>query len=87
MNYKIEFTKNAAKDYQIIKKSPYAGKVKKLLLIIEENPYELPYEELTNNLKGIYSRRINKQHRLTYEINEITKTIKIRSMWTHYENL
>lgn len=87
MSYKLTFTKNALKDYEIVKKSPYNKKVKQLLETLKEYPFKLPYEELENNLKGLYSRRINKQHRLVYEINTETHTIKIRSMWTHYENL
>lgn len=87
MSYKITLTKNAEKDYQIVKRSPYAKKVKELLTIIEQTPFEPPFEALSGNMDGLYSRRINLQHRLVYEINETTQTIKIRSMWTHYENI
>lgn len=84
MSYKIEFTKNGLKDYKLIQKSQYSHIAKKLLLILETDPYVPPYEPLIGNYKGLYSRRINIQHRLVYEINENTKTVKIRSMWTHY---
>ena len=85
MSYKIVFTKNAVKDYELVKKSPYAQKVKKLLLIIEQDPFKPPYEPLVGNMQGLYSRRINKEHRLVYEVNKETHEIKIRAMWTHYE--
>lgn len=87
MNYKIEWTKQGLKDYELIKKSPYYKKVKKLLSIIEVNPVEKPVEELQGNFKGLLSKRINDQHRLVYEVFEETKTIRIRSAWTHYENM
>ena len=87
MNYKIEFTKNALKDYVLVKKSPYNKKVKKLLVIIEQDPFKPPYEQLSGNMKGLYSRRINQEHRLVYEVNKENFFVKIRAMWTHYENV
>lgn len=58
-----------------------------LLKIISQNPYTFPpsFEILTGNLKGFISRRINKQHRLVYEVIEEEKIIKVLRMWTHYE--
>lgn len=87
MNYSIEFTRNALKDYELVKKSPYSKKVKKLLFILESDPFKPPLEALTGNMQGLYSRRITKEHRLVYEVNKEKQTIKIRSMWTHYENV
>ena len=57
--------------------------------IIKENPYQnpLPYEKLTGDLKDYYSRRINIQHRLVYQVIEKEKTVWILSMWTHYESI
>ena len=88
MNYKIELHKQAQKDYEKVRKNPNISKVvKKLFTILEENPLSLPYEKLTGNLAGVYSKRINKQHRLVYIIIEDRKLVRILSMWTHYENL
>lgn len=86
MSYKIVFTKQAKKDYELVKKSTLHKKVKKLLYIIEITPKEKPFEELQGNFKGLISRRINDQHRLVYEIFEETNTIEVRSMWLHYDN-
>ena len=61
--------------------------MKKLLDVIAENPFKTPprYEKLVGDLAGYYSRRINIQHRLVYEVYEEQKTVKVLSMWTHYE--
>ena len=60
---------------------------KKLVKIIKQTPYQTPphYEKVTGDLTGFYSRRINIQHRLVYQILENEKIIKIISMWSHYE--
>lgn len=64
-------------------------KAKKLIDIIKENPYQNPppYEKLTGDLKDYYSRRINIQHRLIYQVIEKEKTVRILSMWTYYESI
>lgn len=64
-------------------------KAKKLIDIIKENSYQNPppYEKLTGDLKDYYSRRINIQHRLVYQVIEKEKTVRILSMWTHYESI
>lgn len=87
VNYKIVYTKYAKKDSVKIKKSNLKDKVIKLIKILEENPYKNPppYEKLVGDLIGSYSRRINIQHRLVYEVVEEEKTVKILRMWTHYE--
>ena len=87
MSYNIELTRNGLKDYELVKKSPYNKKVKKLLSIIENDPFKPPVEALTGNMQGLYSRRITKEHRLVYEVNKEKQIVKIRSMWTHYENI
>lgn len=87
-NYKIMITKSAQKDKEKIKQYPALKKnVSNLLELIAENPYKnpLPYERLVGNLKQCYSRRINSQHRLVYMVYEEEKTVKIISMWSHYE--
>lgn len=87
MSYEIVYTKKAAKDIPKLKSSGLSQKAKRLIEIIRENPFQNPppYETLVGDLKGAYSRRINIQHRLVYEVVEKEKTIKILSMWTHYE--
>lgn len=87
LEYKIVFTKQAARDAKKLELCGLDKKVKSLLNIIVKNPYQNPpkYEKLVGDLKGLYSRRINIQHRLVYEILEEQKTIKILRMWTHYE--
>lgn len=87
--YSIVYTKTALKDVPKIKAAGLGGKVKALLDVIRENPYQAPpnYEKLVGDLKGLYSRRINVQHRLVYQVYEEEKTIKVISLWSHYERL
>ena len=84
--YAIVYTTQAAKDIKKIKKANLASKAKSLIELIRENPYQNPpsYEKLCGNLQGAYSRRINVQHRLVYEVIESKKTIKIISLYNHY---
>jgi toxin YoeB len=85
--WKVVFTKRALKDSEKISRSGLKTKTKTLLRILEENPFQNPpsYEKLVGDLSGAYSRRINAQHRLVYQIYEELKTVKILRMWTHYE--
>ena len=94
--YLIKYDRQAAKDIKNLKSAKLYVKAKSLIEILRKNPLEPPYEELVGNLSGLYSRRINIQHRLVYEIfnEEITVdnvkyegTIKIIRMWTHYEKV
>jgi Txe/YoeB family toxin of toxin-antitoxin system len=89
VKYKLVLAKQAEKDLRLIKSSPYSQKAKDLLALIETNPYQTPpsFERLQGDLLGAISRRINIQHRLVYQVLEESKTIKILSMWSHYENL
>jgi Txe/YoeB family toxin of toxin-antitoxin system len=83
----IVFTKQAVKDFEKVKSYPVLlKKVRALLELIEINPFLMPpsYEKLIN-VSNTYSRRINVQHRLVYQVYEKEKTIKIIRMWTHYE--
>lgn len=83
----IVFTKQAIKDFEKIKTIPsLLKKVRSLLTLIEENPFSTPpsYEKLIG-LDSVYSRRINVQHRLVYQVYEDNNTVKIIRMWTHYE--
>ena len=85
--YKIVYTKAAAKDVPWLKAAHLDAKAKALIDVIRCNPYQTPpsYEKLVGDLQGLYSRRINLQHRLVYEVIEEVKIIKIVSLWTHYE--
>jgi len=85
--YQLLFSPQAQKDAKKIATSGLKSKVKKLLDMIKLEPLKYPpkYEYLSGNLEGKISRRINKQHRLVYEVFEDEKVIKIYRMWTHYE--
>lgn len=94
--YKIVFTNQALKDLEKLKQAGLSAKAKKLVEIIKDNPYQTPpgYEKLVGNLDGLYSRRINIQHRLVYQIyrepfvsgdTAYEGTIKVIRMWTHYD--
>lgn len=85
--YSIVYTKKAANDIANLKAAKLDKKAKALIDLIRENPYQTPpqYEKLQGNLLGAYSRRINIKHRLVYEVIEEQQTVKIISMWTHYE--
>lgn len=85
--YEIFFTKQAQKDKKLLKQAGLDKRTRKLLNVIAENPFKNPprYEKLVGDLAGYYSRRINIQHRLVYEVYEEQKTVKVLSMWTHYE--
>lgn len=87
VTYKIVYTKKAIKDIKNLKSAGIDKKAKMLVELIKQNPYQTPpyYEKLQGELKGAYSRRINIQHRLVYEVFEKEKIIKIISLWSHYE--
>ena len=85
--YKIVYTKTAVKDISKLKAAHLASKAKALIDVIRETPYQAPpsYEKLVGDLQGLYSRRINIQRRLVYEVLGEEHTVKIVSLWTHYE--
>jgi toxin YoeB len=85
--WKIVFTKQAQKDAKKIAEAGLCPKVEALLNILRENPYKTPppYKKLVGDLAGAYSRRINIQHRLVYQVLDEQKIVKILRMWTHYE--
>lgn len=87
--YKIEYHKRALKDIQKLKQINLVKKAKQLIDLIKENPFQNPppYEKLVRDLDGLYSRRINIQHRLVYEVIEDKKIVRILSLWSHYENI
>ena len=87
MNWELRYTKQAQKDAKKLSASGLKTKAQKILDIVKENPYQNPppYEKLVGDLNGAYSRRINIQHRLVYEVLENEHIIKILRLWTHYE--
>lgn len=87
MSYRILYSKAAQKDAKKLTAAGLSDKAKALIEILKENPYQNPppYEKLVGNLAGAYSRRINIQHRLVYEVREEDKTVRALRIWTHYE--
>ncbi len=87
MTWKIVYTRQAQKDAKKIASSGLKNKASSLLEILKTNPFQTPppYEKLIGDLSGAYSRRINIQHRLVYEVVSEKHTVKILRMWTHYE--
>lgn len=87
MKWQLLFTKQAQKDAKKISHAGLKPQAQRILDILKENPYQSPppYEKLVGDLSGAYSRRINIQHRIVYQILEDTHVIKIIRMWTHYE--
>jgi Txe/YoeB family toxin of toxin-antitoxin system len=85
--YRIVYTKTAIKDIPRLKAAHLDSKAKALIDVIRENPFQTPpsYEKLVGGLQVLYSRRINFQHRLVYQVLEEEKVVKIVSLWTHYE--
>ena len=85
--YKLVFSKQAAKDAEKLAKTGLKAKAWFLLTILQENPFKTPppFEKLKGNLTGFFSRRINIQHRLIYEVFEDRKIVRVLRMWTHYE--
>jgi Txe/YoeB family toxin of toxin-antitoxin system len=81
------YTKQAQKDAIKLSASGLKSKAQELLKVIKENPYQNPpsYEKLVGDLTGAYSRRINIQHRLVYQVYEKEHIIKVIRLWTHYE--
>ena len=87
MNWRLVFTKQAQRDAKKIAQSGLKPQASKLLEMLQNNPYQNlpPYEKLVGDLTGAFSRRINIQHRLIYQILDDVKTVKIIRVWTRYE--
>lgn len=87
MSWKIVYTKQAKKDAQKIKRAGLKSQVEELLTILRQNPFQSPpsYKKLVGDLLGAYSRRINIQHRIIYQVIKNQKLVKVIRMWTHYE--
>ncbi len=86
VEYKILYSKFAIKDAKKLSSANLSLKAKKLIEILKKDPYQNPppYEKLVGNLKGAYSRRINIQHRIVYQVRESDKIVRILRMWSHY---
>jgi toxin YoeB len=87
MRWRLVYTKEANKDAKKIKAVNLQKKTEELLALLAEDPLATPprFEKLVGNLNGAYSRRINIQHRLVYQVLETERTVKILRMWSHYE--
>jgi len=83
--WKLVYTVQAKKDAKKLKKHSLKLKAQDVLEVLSRNPFELPYEKLVGDLKGAYSRRINVQHRIVYQVLKKEKIVKVIRMWTHYE--
>ena len=86
VEYKVLYNKFALKDAKKLSSVNLDIKAKKLIEIIKKNPFQNPppYEKLVGKLNGAYSRRINIQHRLVYEVKEKEKVVRVIRMWSHY---
>ena len=89
VKYRIKFTKQATKDKKLLKSAKLEKKAQKLINILEENPFQNPppYEKLVGHFTGLFSRRINFQHRLVYEVDQVNKIVYIYRMWSHYDKV
>ena len=87
MTWHVVFTKQAQKDAKKLSSAGLRPKAEELIALLKENPYQTPpfFEKLVGDLSGLYSRRINIQHRLVYQIFDDERTVKVLRMWTHYE--
>ena len=87
VNWRVVYTKRAQKDAKKLSSAGLRQKAQELLGVLQLNPYQTPppYEKLVGDLKGAYSRRINIQHRLVYQVLEDKMVVKVLSMWSHYE--
>lgn len=87
MKWRLVFTKQAQKDAKKLSSAGLRPKAEALIEVLAKNPFQNPppYEKLVGDLAGAYSRRINIQHRLVYQVLPDIKTVKVIRLWTHYE--
>nr|WP_289134705.1 Txe/YoeB family addiction module toxin [uncultured Halomonas sp.] len=87
MTWKLVYTKQAQKDAKKLASSGLKPKAQELLALIAEDPYHKPppFEKLIGDLAGAYSRRINIQHRLVYQVLEDEQVVKVLRLWSHYD--
>jgi Txe/YoeB family toxin of toxin-antitoxin system len=87
VNWKVVYTKQAQKDAKKLTQSNLKPKALELISLLQKDPFQNPpqFEKLVGDLLGAYSRRINIQHRLVYQVLEQERIVKVLRMWTHYE--
>ena len=87
MTWRVVFTKHVQKDAKKIARSNLKKRTQELLSLLEQDPLQNPpqFEKLVGDLEGAYSRRINIQHRLVYQVLIEERIVKVLRMWTHYE--
>ena len=87
-SWSVQFHRQAVRDLELCKRAGLGEKVKAMVQLVANNPWENPppYEKLVGNLVGLYSRRINRQHRMVYSVDEERGIVRILALWTHYEH-
>ena len=87
MNWQLVYTKQAHKDAQKLAAAGLKDKAKALLAVVQDNPFQTPppYEKLIGDLAGAYTRRINIQHRLVYQVLQDEQVVKVLRLWSHYD--
>ncbi len=87
MKWTLHYSKRAEKDAYLVKRAKLEKQAARVLAILEKNPFQNPppYEKLTGELRGFYSRRINIKHRIIYDVLEEERIVLILRMWSHYE--
>jgi len=87
VSWRVVFTKQALKDSKKISRSNLKTRAQELISLLKQDPFQNPpqFEKLVGDLEGAYSRRINIQHRLVYQVLEQERVVKVLRMWTHYE--
>lgn len=87
MTWRLVYTKHAQKDAQKLGTNGLKAKAQELLAVLQADSFQNPppFEKLVGDLAGAYSRRINIQHRLVYQVLADEKIVKVLRMWTHYE--
>ena len=87
MSWQLVFSKHAEKDAKKLAAAGLKTKAQELLAVLAADPFQNPpaYEKLVGDLAGAYSRRINIQHRLVYEVFTMERVVRVLRMWTHYE--
>jgi len=87
VSWRVVYTTQARRDAKKLKRSELKSKAEDLLALLANDPYQTPpsYEKLVGDLAGAYSRRINVQHRLVYQVLDQERVVKVIRMWTHYE--
>lgn len=87
MSWEVRLSRRAVRDVELLRAANLAARARRLIEVLQENPFSNPppYEKLVGDLQGCYSRRINRQHRLVYEVNQDARQVRVLRMWTHYE--